>query len=95
MDLSPLFRLRVTNFLNLSSGKDQIQPRIFYDKQHLRGTPQATPPTSRSLLLLSSSGVAAVANDSFRAAVAAMYLPFQTCRRRILLQASRAEFGPR
>ena len=71
MDLPSLLRLRIADFPNLFSGEDQIQPRIFHYKQHLRGTPQGTPLTSQSLLL-SRSGVAAVADDSVGAAVAAV-----------------------
>ena len=43
----------------------------------------------------SAAAVSAVSKDSFGAAVAATYLPFQICRRRILLEASSAEFCPR
>ena len=71
MDLPSLLRLRIADFPNLFAGEDQIQPRIFHYKQHLRGTPQGTPLTSQSLLL-SRSGVAAVADDSVGAAVAAV-----------------------
>ena len=71
MDLPSLLRLRIADFPNLFPGEDQIQPRIFHYKQHLRGTPQGTPLTSQSLLL-SRSGVAAVADDSVGAAVAAV-----------------------
>ena len=92
MDLSSLIRLCIADFPTPSSGKDQIQPRVFHYKQHLRGTPQGTSLTSQ-FLLLSSGGVAAVANDSFGTDVAAVandsfctdvaasaiYLPFQIC----------------
>ena len=96
MDLSSLLRLCIADLPTLFSGKDQIQPRVLHYKQHLRGTPQGTPLTSQ-FLLLSSCGVATVATDSFGAAVATttMHLPFQICRRRILLEASSAEFSPR
>ena len=72
---------------------DHIQPKAFHYKQNLRGTPTGTPLTSQ-FILLSSSGVAAVAEDSFGAAVATMHLPFRICRRRILLEASSAELRP-
>ncbi len=71
MDLPSLLRLRIADFPSLFSGEDQVQPRIFHYKQHLRGTPQGTPLTSQ-FLLLSRSGVAAVADDSVGAAVAAV-----------------------
>ncbi len=103
MDLPSLLRLRIADFPSLFSGEDQVQPRIFHYKQHLRGTPQGTPLTSQ-FLLLSRSGVAAVADDSVGAAVAAVtndsatsttYLPFQICRLRVLLEASSTKFCPR
>ena len=71
MDLSSLLRLCIADFPTLSSGKDQIQPRVFHHKQHLRGTPQGTSLASQ-FLLLSSGGVAAVANGSFGTDVAAV-----------------------
>ena len=101
MDPSSLLRLCVADLPILFSGKDQLQPRVFHYKHHLRGTPQGTPLTS---LFVPSSGVAAVAKDSTTttihlpvqicifllvssSGVAAIHLPLQICRRRILLEA--------
>ena len=61
MNLPSLLRLRVADLPSLFFGKDQIQPRVFHYKQHLRRTAQGTPFTTllTSLpLLLSSRGVA-------------------------------------
>ena len=94
MNLPSLLRLCVADIPSLVFGEDQIQPRVFHYKQHLRRTPQGTPPTSL-LLLLSSRGVALVAKDSFATCsrgVAAKYVPFRTCTRRISLEAFSAEF---
>ena len=96
MNLPSLLRLCVADLPSLVFGKDQIQPRVFHYKQHLRRTPQGTPLTSL-LLLLSSRGVALVAKDSFATCsrgVAAKYFPFRTCTRRISLEAFSAEFCP-
>ena len=109
MDPSSLLRLCVADLPTLFSGKDQLQPRVFHYKQHLRGTPQGTPLTS---LFVPSSGVAAVAKDSTTttihlpvqiclfllvsgSGVAAIHLPLQICRRRILLEAHNTEFCSR
>ena len=78
MNLPSLLRLCVADLPSLVFGKDQIQPRVFHYKQHLRRTPQGTPLTSL-LLLLSRRGVALVAKESFATCsrvVAAKYFPF-------------------
>ena len=103
MNLPSLLRLCVADLPSLVSGKDQIQPRVFHYKQHLRRTPQGTPLTSLLLLLSSRGvalvvrGVALVAKDSFATCsrgVPAKYFPFRTCTRRISLEAFSAEFCP-
>ena len=108
MNLPSLLRLCVADLPSLVSGKDQIQPRVFHYKQHLRRTPQGTPLTSL-LLLLSSRGVALVAKDSFGTCVAfvakdsfatcsrgvaAKHFPFRICTRRTSPEAFSAEFCP-
>ena len=57
MNLPSLLRLCVADLPSLVFGKDQIQPRVFHYKQHLRRTPQGTPLTTllTSLPLLLSS----------------------------------------
>ena len=108
MNLPSLLRLCVADLPSLFFGKDQIQPRVFHYKQHLRRTAQGTPLTTllTSLPLLLSSrgvalvvrGVALVAKDSFATCsrgVPAKYFPFRTCTRRISLEAFSAEFCPR
>ena len=96
MNLPSLFRLCVADLPSLVSGKDQIQPRVFHYKQHLRRTPQGTPPSSL-LFLLSSRGVAFVAKDSFATCsrgVAAKHFPFRICTRCTSPEAISAEFCP-
>ena len=91
MDLSSLLRLCIADLPCLFFCKDQIQPRVFHYKQHLRRTPQDIPLTSQ-LFLLSRRGVAAVARDS---STAAKCLLLRSCRRRMLLETGRAKSCPR
>ena len=96
MNLPSLLRLCVADLPSLVFGKDQIQPRVFHYKQHLRRTPQGIPLTSL-LLLLSSRGVASVVRDPFAAysrGVAAKHFPFRICTRRTSPEAFSAEFCP-
>ena len=96
MNLPSLLRVCVADLPSLFFGKDQIQPRVFHYKQHLRRTPQGTPLTNL-LLLLSSRGVAFVAKDPFATCsrgVAAKHFPFRICTRCTCPQAISAEFCP-
>ena len=100
MNLPSLLRLCVADLPSLFFGKDQIQPRVFHYKQHLRRTAQGTPLTTLLTilpLLLSSRGVAFVAKDSFATCsrgVAAKHFPFRICTRCISPEAISAEFCP-
>ena len=78
MNLPSLLRVCVADLPMLVFGKDQIQPRVFHYKHHLRGAPQGTSLSSQSLFP-SSNIVAAIAEDSSGAAVATstIYLPDQ------------------